>query len=168
MCFPIPQVVLICVASVVAAAALLVAAVVLLGVQISGFGFHRRGAPSSSDACSWNSFRLPPHAVPAHYNLTFDMSFDQPAQVAETDMLIATAPADVLCMSCCFVAASTITAQLCIASTASSHCSQVDGKADIGVDMRKSSRCIVLHAAHLNITSVHFGSQKGATGSVTL
>jgi hypothetical protein len=88
---PISQVVLICVGSVIAAAALLVAAVVLLGVQISGFGFHWRSAPGSSDFCSWNSFRLPPHAAPAHYNLTFDVSFDQPAQVAETDSLIATA-----------------------------------------------------------------------------
>lgn len=80
----LPQVVLICVGSVVAAAALLVAAVVLLGVQISGFGFHRRSASGSSEICSWHSFRLPPHAVPAHYNLTFDVSFEQPAQVAET------------------------------------------------------------------------------------
>jgi hypothetical protein len=151
-------VVLICVGSVIAAVALLVAAVVLLGVQISGFGFHRRSAPSSSDFCSWNSFRLPPHTVPAHYNLTFDVSFEQPAQVADTC-------SRQLCLSCCFVRPSLCSGALVGLHV---HSSQVDGKADISLDVRESSHCIVLHAAHLNITSVQFASQTGAIGGVLL
>jgi hypothetical protein len=81
------QVILICFGSVAAAVLLLVAAVVLLGVQISGFGFHRSNSASSTDVCSWHAFRLPTYAVPDSYNLTFDVSLDAPAQVRKADVV---------------------------------------------------------------------------------
>lgn len=78
------QVVLGCIGTLVAAVVLIIAAAVLLGVQISGLGFHRSSAGSAAsggDICSWSAYRLPPNVVPTAYNLTFDVALDQPSKV---------------------------------------------------------------------------------------
>lgn len=69
---------LICVGSLAAAA-------LLVGVQISGFGFHRSAAGPSGggDVCSWSAFRLPSNAVPTGYNLTFEVALDPPSEVRQ-------------------------------------------------------------------------------------